>query len=420
MNKNIQYEKRVMRLSDLHPGRQINLITNVVEPGSHCPLFGVGIVTPQIVDMAVLTVGTSECCWYALSKQLMLERNLSTKSYSYTMERTDISFGCVEAVKNAVQEIYTREKPSSVAIVSSCIPEIIGDRYEDLVQELNLPIPIFSVRTSHYNSSGHYAGIEAFLTSWFPAIQKAKTNPMQVNLLGVRNDNFIDGELCRILQGKGYELLNPCCTADIRKLGQGVANIVADITAWKLAKQMEDAYGIPFVLANQISDPEDVEAMYCRLEQILGVTFHERYEARDQSRALVACLSKELSGKTFAAAPAFLMALDLSDFLCRMGMIPKVILCHEFFETEKRHAAEIARYGFDPYITTFANMIAAEEWIAYGLRPDYLVGQSFNPIVISNKSISYVDTRLGAGLNGFDLPIFLLKKLKEGCKNGAV
>lgn len=87
-------------------------------------------------------------------------------------------------------------------MVSSCVPEIIGDHYEDMIQEADLPIPVFSIRTSHYNSSGHYAGIEALWTSWLKAVQKTETNPRQINLLGVRNDNFVKSELCQLLCAK--------------------------------------------------------------------------------------------------------------------------------------------------------------------------------------------------------------------------
>ncbi|MBQ1492761.1 MAG: hypothetical protein IIZ39_12455 [Blautia sp.] len=51
---------------------------------------------------------------------------------SVTIDQHDITFGCAKKVEEGYAELMETEKPEAVFIVTTCVPEIIGDDFDAL------------------------------------------------------------------------------------------------------------------------------------------------------------------------------------------------------------------------------------------------------------------------------------------------
>ena len=147
------------KLKDIKEDKDIKTLSSAIFPGTHCPLFGVALTASYVKDMAMLVIGTSECTYYTKVFSNNRQKGMD-KVYSLVMKEKEVVFGAYEQVKMAIEHIIEYEKPSGIMVVTTCVPELIGEDYKDLESsENNFGIPIFVVQTEHYKCNSHIPGM---------------------------------------------------------------------------------------------------------------------------------------------------------------------------------------------------------------------------------------------------------------------
>ena len=110
--------------------------------------------------MIIVVIGTSECTYY--TKNFAYHRQKGKDSvYSLVLDDNEVVFGAVNQVEKAIKEIIEIENPDAIMLVTTCVPELIGEDYTgvkySLEQEGN--IPIFVVQTEHFKCNSHIPGM---------------------------------------------------------------------------------------------------------------------------------------------------------------------------------------------------------------------------------------------------------------------
>lgn len=148
------------RLSEIQSDQDIKSLSHAIFPGTHCPLFGVALTASYIQNMLIVVIGTSECTYY--TKNFAYHRQKGKDSvYSLVLDDNEVVFGAVNQVEKAIKEIIEIENPDAIMLVTTCVPELIGEDYTgvkySLEQEGN--IPIFVVQTEHFKCNSHIPGM---------------------------------------------------------------------------------------------------------------------------------------------------------------------------------------------------------------------------------------------------------------------
>lgn len=261
------------RLSDALGTKQIPFLSPAITPGSHCPLFGVTMAAPFIQDLAILVVGTSECCWN--SKNQHVSNGGKNPFYTYVLEDSEVVFGAAQGVADALRTIWEECHPPAIQLVTSCVPELIGDSAEEIAETVDLPIPILIVHTSHYSSSGYYQGLSSFYSSFLPVMKCCEKKEHAV-LLGTRYENFEKSEIYRLFQEAGQQIQIPRSVEDMIYLPEAALLVVMDVTALDAAREIRSKFGTPYVRLDRICRPDEIRSVYREIDRILGTDLDNR------------------------------------------------------------------------------------------------------------------------------------------------
>ena len=185
------------RLNDINADKDIKSLSHAVFPGTHCPLFGVILTASYIKNMALVVVGTSECTYYAKNFAYHRQEGLDSV-YSVAIKESDVVFSAEKKVKQAIKQIIEFENPDAIMVVSTCVPEVIGEDYSSLSYSLEdeVDIPVFVVNTDHFTCNAHIPGMSRSLAVLSTAMKKFK-DKKGINILGHRQKNVEETELTR-------------------------------------------------------------------------------------------------------------------------------------------------------------------------------------------------------------------------------
>lgn len=174
------------RLNDINADKDIKSLSHAVFPGTHCPLFGVILTASYIKNMALVVVGTSECTYYAKNFAYHRQEGLDSV-YSVAIKESDVVFSAEKKVKKAIKQIIEFENPDAIMVVSTCVPEVIGEDYSSLSYSLEdeVDIPVFVVNTDHFTCNAHIPGMSRSLAVLSTAMKKFK-DKKGINILGHR------------------------------------------------------------------------------------------------------------------------------------------------------------------------------------------------------------------------------------------
>ena len=163
------------RLNDINADKDIKSLSHAVFPGTHCPLFGVILTASYIKNMALVVVGTSECTYYAKNFAYHRQEGLDSV-YSVAIKESDVVFSAEKKVKQAIKQIIEFENPDAIMVVSTCVPEVIGEDYSSLSYSLEdeVDIPVFVVNTDHFTCNAHIPGMSRSLAVLSTAMKKFK------------------------------------------------------------------------------------------------------------------------------------------------------------------------------------------------------------------------------------------------------
>ncbi len=394
----------------------IPFIRPVVEHGSHCPLFGVVMAVPFVQGVATLVVGTAECCWHC--KNQYFGNGGSSLFYTYVLDDSEIVFGAAEGVSKAIRAIWEETRPQAVQLVTSCIPELIGESAEKIAAMADVPVPVITVRTNHYSQSGYYSGLSGYYSSFVSLMERTEQTD-DVVLLGVRYEGVECSEIYGLLLEQGKRPVVPTNVDEMRRVPNAALVVVMDVTALDVARKVCDRFGTSYVRLDRLCRPDDIRNAYREIDGIIGTDLVGKtadLHQRVVQKILAARQSWER--KRFVCAAPFFLPLEASLFFTDLGMEPEFVLLREFFHGDNEWAQELLEQGFDPYVASFASMGELEEkvfdlGISLFFGPTHLQGLERSGILNVNPN------RMTASF-GYQIPLGILQQMNgsAGQKRG--
>lgn len=410
----IDYAKR---LSEVHVDEDIVQLSNAIFPGTHCPLFGALMAASYVNDLAVLNIGSEECTFYGKDFSRMRQAG-KDRVFSLVTHKNDITFGMEEKVRKAVLEIVKWHGPKAILIISTCVVELIGEDVGAMTSamEEEVGIPLMFVKTEHFKCNSHMPGLSDTMAAFSKVMKKIPQKDNSINVLGHRFDGFERTELYEMLSKKGIKVhmsIPSACSIDQLKLaGEASLNIVTDFTALPLANIMKEKLNQPFVVFEKVVHPDRILESYKALEKALGIDLSkEVQEAYEKCQQAIASIEANVKGKTFVYGNAPVKALECSDFLASIGMIPLWVQMRELYSDDKAYSEALLLKGHDPKVSRIANIVPMRT--VYDLKkPDYYVGHE-NPMELMKRNIKQLTFDKEASALGFQLSLAILGKFAD-------
>ncbi|MCC0653714.1 MULTISPECIES: nitrogenase component 1 [unclassified Clostridioides] len=402
------------RLKDIAYDKDIKSLSYAVFPGTHCPLFGVVLTASYIKNMALVIVGTNECTYY--SKNFAYHRQSGQDSvYSVVLKDKDIVFGAEKKVIEAVKYISEVEKFDAIMIVTTCVPELIGEDYNALSEELEelIGIPVLAVNTEHYTCNSHIIGMTRALKS-LSSVMENHTNKKGVNILGHRQENVEDTELVKLLFKEGVKINcvipSKCTIRDIKSASSAKLNIVTDMIALDLAEDMKNKFGIEYIYFDKNMKESIIMENYNKLCNILDIDVQdELLEQRQKYNLLLNKCRLLMEGKKLIYGNTPMMVFETVDFLTELGLVPEFIQVRELYEQDGLFKDNIIKKGHNPYISRIAN-IAPLRSLYDTINADIYIGHE-NPMLLKEKGLMQITLDEHAQKIGFELPIGIMETL---------
>lgn len=408
---------RLKKLSEIEdPGKDIHGLTYAQFPGTHCPLMGAAMAIRGIRGAYMMIVGTDECAYYTKHMTIHSEDwgGLNGRCVSVTIDQHDVTFGCAKKTEEAFAELMEEVTPETVYIVTTCVPEIIGDDFDAIADELSerYGIPVMAVHTEHFKCENHMPGVERVITASFRLMEE-RPKGNSVNVIGQRMGRFEDTELSRILRLAGVpvgaQLPSGCSVSDIKNAPAAKVNIVVNDIGLPLAKKMKARFGTPYVFFDKFTDPKHIGEAYRQLFDCLQVPMPAELDAlREGAEKAVKEAGKELSGVPFIYGNTPFRCLEACGFMSSLGMIPQLIQCHGITASDEADVEQILEKA-DPYITQVAN-IAPLQYIYDVLKPKLYLGHEY-AARLRKKGIAIVHTDMGGSMLGYEVTPYFIKQL---------
>ena len=403
------------RLDEVSKNEDIKSLSHAIFPGTHCPLFGVAMITSFIEDLVVVVAGTQECTYYA--KDFVYQRqNGKDNFYSVVTNKHDITFGCENKIKDVIFEIDKTIKPKAIMMVSTCVLELIGEDFVSLGKSIQDEVnaKILVVPTEHFKCNSHIPGMERSLEQLVTLMEKCDLDQNSINILGHRQHGVENTELMKLLIDEGIHINSviPSKTRieDLKFAPRAKLNIVTDFVALPMAKKMESEFGIPFVYFDKHLSINRIRAGYRKIEEVLNITLLNKLSYKEEElRILIEEAREILKGKTFIYGNTPMMALEVASFLCDLGMEPIMVQVRDLYENDHIYMEEIKSHGYNPYISRIAN-IAPMQYVYDECKPNFYIGHE-NPMNLAKRNIVQVTLDEATKKLGYEIPIDSIKKI---------
>lgn len=234
-----------------------------------CVYCGARVVLNPITDAFHIVHGPIGCASYTWD----IRGSLSSgdegyrNSYSTDLRETDVIFGGEKKLTAAIDEVMARHSPQVIFIYATCIVGVIGDDIEAICRNAEEKyqirvIPVKSPGFSGTKKTGYKMACNVIMNLITSAILPEKT--VDVNILGDFNLAgemwIIKNYLRKIGVSVAANITGDARVADLKNAPAARLNLVQCAGSMTyLAKQMEDAFAIPFIKVSffGVSDTSD-------------------------------------------------------------------------------------------------------------------------------------------------------------------
>lgn len=250
---------------------------------SYCQMTGAAAAILSIKDACVVFNGPRWC-------SVIAERELTSHHYDYMyrtycshIEQCDLLFGTEEKLNRVFDEIAQEgNKPSLMAVLTSCSIGLIGDDVQGIVSAQGLDCPCFAI------DAGGLTGLyeEGYQLALLKLVQnlnltKGPQQPKRVNLLGFNNTDPCNSgdiiELKRLLALSGIEVGVCLGEEDITlekllELPQAALNVVlVEELAQEVAVYLQEELGQAYIIAPMPYGIKQTKAWIGNIGEALGV-----------------------------------------------------------------------------------------------------------------------------------------------------
>ncbi len=278
-----------------------------------CSISKAACMTILIQDAAVIEHGPIGCstCLQEFNFTYMVNadlRNVSDpkqrKIYSTNLQEKDTVYGGNAKLEKTIREVYEREKPNAIFVLSTCASAIVGDDIESACDqaEAEFGIPVVAITCEGFRSkiwtTGFDAGYHGIARKLIEKTDKKSDFINVINFWG--SDRFSEW-----FKPFGYRpnYITPYSTVNtLRHSGEAVATVQACSTLGSyLGAALEQEYGVPEV---PTAPPYGI-AQTDRWFRALGKILHQEdvaekiiEEKKKEYLPQIEELREKLSGKT--------------------------------------------------------------------------------------------------------------------------
>jgi nitrogenase molybdenum-cofactor synthesis protein NifE len=304
-----------------------------------CVFCGSRVVLYPIADALHLIHGPIGCASYTwdIRGALSSGPELHRMSFSTDLSETDVVFGGEKKLEQALFELIAEYEPKAAFVYCTCIVGIIGDDVAAVCKKVaaKVGIPVLPVHSEGFKGTkkdGYKAACDALFKLIDQNLKPEKQIPLSINILGEFNiggETWIIKEYYRRM---GIEVVSVMTgdgrVKDVQSAHRACLNVVqCSGSLTYLAKDMEKAYGIPFIRVSYFGIEDTSDALYD-----VASFFEDTPEIMERTKALVqeevkailpelSALKKDLTGKRAAiyVGGAF-KAFSLIKALKHLGM----------------------------------------------------------------------------------------------------
>lgn len=420
--KNLKKLREVSKIKDVEP------LSNAIFPGYHCPLMGAMLTIKDIEDAVMMVIGPDECTYYTKMATGRIQ-NIDTYSeenylpgniVSLVLDSHDVTFGCKEKLEEAFKELVEELHTKTVFLVTTCIVEVIGDDIDSMAEilEEKYGFPIEVIHAENFKTDDHLPGIQDSILSCIKLMEKQECNG-SVNILGQRLGEFTKTEVYDILNKcgvpKGVQLPGKCSLKDIKMAPSAKLNIVVHPIGLPLAKKMKNKFGIPYIVFERISNPENILKKYKELFQLLEISMpKEIQELYEKSKEKEIKVKNSMISATYFSGNTAFSTYEFHSYLVDLGLKPILIQTSEIPKEDNENLVNILEKS-DPFVTRAAN-ISPLKYIYDILKPDFSIGAG-NSNYLRKHNIVPLSFNNSYNTLGFEVNNLVLDVISQGIEN---
>lgn len=422
MNEMKYSGKPYTTIKDLKLTHQTPDIVAPAFPGLGCGFFAVSFILPYIARSSAIMIAPALCAYNARlimsrfeQSNYMIENNLVFFLY----EEEDIIQGAEETIKQNLLDFCTEKKPDVVFIVTSCLPEIVGEDVEAVAAQVRelVKVPILVIRTENFTNISSKQGVERT----FEALMGLMENPTQkiprsVNIIGNSAIRHKNTELFRILEKEGI-IINSVIPShisvqDIRKAPEAMYNIIVDRGCLPLAEKMKEKYDIQYFHYDQAYSPDEILKQYHNLGSFLSINIEPLVQADYENfQSIIFSLRKKVSGKKAIISMNNARVFDAIKLLGLIGIHIPVVTIDELNEQDFMDLEKLPDQYNDTHIIRNISCYPLEEYLNQ-IKPDYyLTYGGYEQKMCNEYNIHYHNLHPYMYINGFERSIQILSDL---------
>ncbi|WP_315113671.1 nitrogenase component 1 [Clostridium intestinale] len=410
------YLSRLNRLSDIDSDKAIISGTTAIYPGTRCPIAPITSIVNEIEDAYMLVVGTAECTYYNKNISIQEEKTLrQNKVWSYSMNSNEVVFGCRDGVYEALKTIKESVEPKVIFLVSACVPEMIGEDFESIVDEaaLELDLKVIYINGAHFKCYSAMPAEKNTVLALCDLMEKQDIEEKSMNIIGSKYSLIKNSEFIKLLESKEINI-NSCIPFDLsvdklKTASKVKLNIVTDLTYLPIAKRMQEDYGIQYIIFNYSLEFECIKKAYLEIGEALDIDISREVQGLYEEAAKT--YEHDFRGKSFGTGYLGIDSFGLNHLLTSLGMKLEYMEIEYYFEENEFLKNKILESSNDPLVgrsfdyLTLKNLLKDKEL-------DYFIGAVLDNKNIGNAKIITPYMML-AGKLGFEAPLTLLKAMKE-------
>jgi len=377
------------KLSEISCYRDIDSPSKAVRRGMHCPLFGCTLLMQNMESTATIVLGTDECGIYC-KEILKVSRPFSyleSPVYCFSLEESDIVFGCEKKIRNLIHEVEEAVQPKIIFIISTCITELIGEDLAGFIEKVQpeTSAKLLYVNANNFKQNSHVDGQSDMMAELIHVIPEAEPNTPRdgVNLLVGRNFTWKETEIGRHLMKHGIAVKS-CLPAQVtlqslKAAATAKLNVVLEPVGLKLAREMEAKLGIPYVIFGSYVDPDRILACYRKMWQALEMPQDEEII---QNAVSVRAAWQKFADRVLPERNRVLYCnsnfvnFDICLFLRRLGFEILGCMTISYNDLERELFDEVKASDMD-FFTCLLTDFARGEEMCESLHPDFYVGRTY-------------------------------------------
>lgn len=238
-----------------------------------------GVVVGPIKDMVHIVHGPIGCAYYTWGTRRNKAKSEDGKdnfieyTFSTDMQESDIVFGGVNKLKQAIKEAVELFNPKAISICATCPVGLIGDDINAVAVEAERTygIQVLSFNCEGYKgvsqSAGHHIANNNFIKNVIGnGVGDFSSSKKNINILGEYNIGGDTWEIERILKKIGYNVIatltGDSSIENIRNAHKADLNLVQCHRSINyIAEMLETKYGTPWLKVNFIGLDSTIETL---------------------------------------------------------------------------------------------------------------------------------------------------------------